>query len=119
MPSASAKRQRDHGIDLETGLDHALGLLGAQDLGDVGAGAIEELPDLALDLRIAAPGGEQIEEQHPEAGVVLDRVLEVGDQDVEQLVDGPGVAQRLVQPGDPVLGVTADHLDQQRSLVPK
>ena len=110
------EQQRDDGADLEAGLDHALGLLGAQDLGDVRSGAVEELRHLALDLGVAATGGEQVKEQNPESGVVLYRVLEVRNQDLEQLVGRRRIAERLVHPRDPVLGVAPHHLDQQGLL---
>ena len=40
-------------------VEHALALLRAQHLGDVGAGALEELADLVVDLGIAATGAEE------------------------------------------------------------
>jgi hypothetical protein len=76
----------------------------------------EELRHLALDLRVAPARGEQLEQEHPEARLVLDRVLQVGDEDPEQLVHRLRAAERLVEACDPVLGVAPDDLDQQGLL---
>ena len=72
-----------------------------------------------LDVGVAAAGAEQLVEEQEEAGLVLDQVGEAGDEDVEHVVDGLGLGQRLVEAGDADLGVAADDLDQQPLLGPE
>ena len=54
IPSASANRKPTTASASKRSAMHALALLGPKDLGDVVAGAVEELADLALDLGVAA-----------------------------------------------------------------
>ena len=82
----------------------------------MGAGAVEELAELALDVVIAAAGAEQLVEDEEEAGLVLDHVVEAGDEDVEHVIRRARFPQRVVEPGDADLGVAADDLDQQPLL---
>ena len=86
----------------------------------MGAGALEELADLALDVGVAAAGAEQLVEEEEEAGFVLDHVGEAGDEDVEDVVDASSprpAARRAGRSAD--LGVAADDLDQQPLLGPE
>ena len=69
----------DDRLGVEAEAEHALALLRLEDVGDVGAGALEELADLVLDLGVAAAGAEQLVEEQEEARLVLDQVGEAGD----------------------------------------
>ncbi len=113
---ADREEEADDRLGVVAEAEHALALLRLEDLGDVGAGAVEELADLALDVGVAAAGAEQLVEEQEEAGLVLDQVGEAGDEDVEDVVDGLRLVQRLVEAGDADLGVAADDLDQQPLL---
>src|ERR1700754_4102652 len=103
---AVAEREEigDDGVGVEAHAQHALAFLGPQDGGDVRAGALEELADLALDVGVAAAGAEQLVEQQEEARLVLDQVGEAGDEHVEHVVDALRLAEHLVEAGDPQLG---------------
>src|SRR3954452_13512188 len=59
---ADREEEGDDRLGVVAQLQHALALLRFQYLGDVGAGPFEELADLALDVRIAAAGAEQLVE---------------------------------------------------------
>ncbi len=80
------------------------------------AGSVEELADLVLDLGVSATGAEELVEEEEEAWFVLDQVGQIGDEDVEHVVHGLGVAKRLIEAGDADLRVAADDLDQQPLL---
>ena len=86
----------------------------------MGAGALEELADLALDVGVAAAGAEQLVEEEEEAGFVLDQVGEAGDERRRarrrRVFAG---ASALVEAVDAQLGVAADDLDQQPLLGPE
>src|SRR6478752_6915694 len=84
----------------------------------MGAGGLEELTDLVLDVRVAAAGAEQLVEEE-EAGLVVDQIGEAGDEDVEDVVDRLGLRQRLVEPGDAQLGIAPHDLDQEPLLGPE
>ncbi len=85
----------------------------------MGAGALEELADLVLDLGVAAAGAEELVEEQEEGRLVLDQVGEAGEQDVDHVVDRLRLCQRFVEPGDADLGVAAHDLDQQPLLGPE
>ena len=109
----------DDGLGVEAEAEDALVLLGAEDGGDVGAGRLEELADLVLDVGVAAAGGEELVEEEEEAGIVVDQVGEALDQDVEDVVGGLRRAEHLVEAGDAQFGIAADDLDQEPLLGPE
>ena len=47
------------------------------------AQAAEEAAELLLDVGVAAPGAEELEQQEEELRLVVDRVLETGDEGVD------------------------------------
>jgi hypothetical protein len=85
----------------------------------VGAGLLEELPDLTLDLGVAATGAEELVEEQEEARFVVDHLGEAGDEGADYVVDALRRGQPRVEPFDPQLGVTADDLDQKPLLGPE
>ena len=106
----------DDGLGVEAEAEDALVFLGAEDVGDVGAGRLEELADLVLDVRVAAAGAEELVEEEEEAGVVVDQVGEALDEDVEDGVRGLRLGEHLVEAGDAEFGVAPDDLDQEALL---
>src|SRR6201999_320476 len=106
----------DDGLGVEAEAEDSLVFLAAEDFGDVGAGRLEELADLVLDLRVTAAGAEELVEEEEEARIVVDQVGEALDQDVEDGVRGPRLGEHLVEAGDAGFGGAADHLDQESLL---
>src|SRR6202000_3569583 len=106
----------DDGLGFEAEAEDALVFLAAEDFGDVGAGRLEELADLVLDLRVAPAGAEERVEEEEEARIVVDQVGEALDQDVEDGVRGPRLGEHLVEAGDAKFGGGADTLDEEALL---
>ena len=99
--------------------EHALALLRLEHLGDVGAGAVEELADLVLDFGVAPAGAEQLVEEQEEGGFVLDQVGEAGDEDVEDVVDRLRLASGSSRRATRISASRRTTSTSSRSLVPK
>ena len=85
----------------------------------MGAGRLEELADLVLDVGVAAAGAEELVEEEEEAGIVVDHVGEAGDEDVEDVVGDLRLREHLVEAGDAEFGIAPHHLDQEPLLGPE
>ena len=85
----------------------------------MGAGALEELADLALDVGVAAAGAEQLVEEEEEARFVLDQVGEAGDEDVEHVVDVSALASGSSSRATRISASRRTTSTSSRSLVPK
>ena len=96
--------------------EHALALLGLEQPGHVLARAAVEPGHLGGDLVVAPGGGEQLEDERHEPGVVLHHVLQRANEHVDEVVGRVGVGERLVQRGEADVAVAAHHLDEQALL---
>ena len=74
-------------LGVEAELQDALGLLAPKDVREVGAVSRIEARQLLADLGVLAARGEQLVEDHVEAGIGLEHRLGPGDQHLDHLVD--------------------------------
>ena len=118
-PSPTAKRKETIASASWRRLRTPSLLLRLEDLGDVGAGAVEELADLVLDLGVAAAGAEQLVEEEEEARVVLDHVGQAGDEDVEDVVHSLGPSSGASRRATRISVSRRTTSTSSRSLVPK